>query len=66
MDGNTAVRQVLEKGTPLLASGGQEFDAWQEELAKATPQERLARQRKNLKSRLGAAIPMCSLVPKVG
>lgn len=37
----------------MLASGGQEFDAWQEELARATPAERLARQRKNLKSRLG-------------
>jgi hypothetical protein len=44
---------VLDKGTPLLASGGQEFDSWQEELAKATPQERLERQRKNLKKRLG-------------
>eukprot|EP00873_Tetraselmis_striata_P035112 jgi/Tetstr1/455376/TSEL_042208.t1 len=47
------LQQVLDKGTPMLASGGQEFDAWQEELARATPAERLARQRKNLKSRLG-------------
>eukprot|EP00951_Prasinocladus_malaysianus_P009259 scaffold67543_cov33-Prasinocladus_malaysianus.AAC.2 len=51
--------EVLEKGTPLLASAGKEFDSLQEELAGATPEQRLDKQRKNLKKRLGG-IPVPS------
>eukprot|EP00192_Tetraselmis_astigmatica_P001352 CAMPEP_0117692082 /NCGR_PEP_ID=MMETSP0804-20121206/26113_1 /TAXON_ID=1074897 /ORGANISM="Tetraselmis astigmatica, Strain CCMP880" /LENGTH=1797 /DNA_ID=CAMNT_0005505457 /DNA_START=126 /DNA_END=5519 /DNA_ORIENTATION=+ len=56
------MQQVLERGTPLLASGGQEYDAWREELAGATPEERLEKERKHLKKRLGLGQGMNSFM----
>jgi hypothetical protein len=51
------LRRVLEQGQPLLASGGQEYDAAPaggEGEGALDPAERLARQRAAIKRRLGA------------
>ncbi|GIL55054.1 hypothetical protein Vafri_10704 [Volvox africanus] len=48
---NFSLQQVLERGTPLGASGGQEFDLVLE--PGLTPKARLAAQREVLKKRLG-------------
>ncbi|KAJ7534695.1 hypothetical protein O6H91_13G105700 [Diphasiastrum complanatum] len=45
------VQRVLEYGAPLLASGGQEYDIGIDNTK--TPAERLARQKQNLRRRLG-------------
>lgn len=42
--------QVLEKGQPLVASAGSEFDV---DLSEMDPKERLATQKKRLRERLG-------------
>uniref|UniRef100_A0A1D1XEI5 TATA-binding protein-associated factor 172 n=1 Tax=Anthurium amnicola TaxID=1678845 RepID=A0A1D1XEI5_9ARAE len=45
------INKVLEFGSPLVASGGQEYDVAVDN--SKTPAERLARQRQNLRQRLG-------------
>ncbi|KAG1666532.1 hypothetical protein FOA52_014429 [Chlamydomonas sp. UWO 241] len=45
------LKRILDKGSALLASGGQEFDIVED--ASLTPKERLEKQRKQLKKRLG-------------
>ncbi|KAK9823112.1 hypothetical protein WJX72_000353 [[Myrmecia] bisecta] len=57
--GDFSVKEVLEKGTALLASAGQEFDEAEEA---ATAQERLVMQRRNLKKRLGLGGQMDALL----
>ncbi|KAK3159851.1 hypothetical protein QOZ80_1BG0051830 [Eleusine coracana subsp. coracana] len=49
--GSFDINRVLEFGSPLLASGGQEYDIAHEN--GKNPAERLARQKKNLRRRLG-------------
>eukprot|EP00884_Botryococcus_braunii_P013722 jgi/Botrbrau1/22350/Bobra.0002s0028.1 len=53
------IGHVLKQGTLLLASGGEEFETGDEGLTKA---ERLAKQRANLKKRLGLAKGMEGLI----
>eukprot|EP00887_Chlorella_sp_A99_P001519 scaffold8.g1519.t1 len=53
------VQQVLEQGTPLLASGGEEYDVAVEG---ATREEALAAQRAALKQRLGLGGAMAAVV----
>ncbi|KAJ3671154.1 hypothetical protein LUZ60_008580 [Juncus effusus] len=48
------ISKVLEFGSPLVASGGQEFDVANDN---RSPAERLARQKQNLRRRLG--LDMC-------
>ncbi|XP_008796296.2 TATA-binding protein-associated factor BTAF1 [Phoenix dactylifera] len=45
------INKVLEFGSPLLASGGQEYDVASD--SSKNPAERLARQKQNLRRRLG-------------
>ncbi|XP_042389708.1 TATA-binding protein-associated factor BTAF1-like [Zingiber officinale] len=45
------INKVLEFGSPLLASGGQEFDVASD--SSKNPTERLAHQKQNLRRRLG-------------
>ncbi|XP_006646908.1 TATA-binding protein-associated factor BTAF1 isoform X1 [Oryza brachyantha] len=49
--GSFDINRVLEYGSPLLASGGQEYDIANDN--GKNPAERLARQKKNLRRRLG-------------
>jgi TATA-binding protein-associated factor len=49
--GRFDINRVLEFGSPLLASGGQEYDIANDN--GKNPAERLARQKKNLRRRLG-------------
>ncbi|KAF8783592.1 hypothetical protein HU200_000532 [Digitaria exilis] len=49
--GSFDINRVLEFGSPLLASGGQEYDIANDN--GKNPAERLARQKKNLRRRLG-------------
>lgn len=49
--GSFDINRVLEFGSPLLASGGQEYDIAND--SSKNPAERLARQKKNLRRRLG-------------
>ncbi|CAL4887597.1 unnamed protein product [Urochloa decumbens] len=49
--GSFDINKVLEFGSPLLASGGQEYDITNDN--GKNPAERLARQKKNLRRRLG-------------
>lgn len=49
--GSFNISKVLDFGSPLLASGGQEYDVASD--TSKNPAERLARQKKNLRRRLG-------------
>lgn len=49
--GRFNIQGVLENGAHLLASGGQEYDMGVD--PSKTPAERLARQKQNLRRRLG-------------
>jgi hypothetical protein len=50
------MQRVLEFGAQLLSSGGQEYDVGVDNTK--TPAERLARQKQNLRRRLGNFFPI--------
>ncbi|KAK1266024.1 Chromatin structure-remodeling complex protein SYD [Acorus gramineus] len=56
------INKVLEFGAPLLASGGQEYDVASD--GNKNPAERLARQKQNLRRRLG--LDVCEQFMDVG
>ncbi|KAK9916950.1 hypothetical protein WJX75_009151 [Coccomyxa subellipsoidea] len=57
------LERVLQMGTPLLASGGQEYDVADDPTLSHS--DRLAKQRKNIKTRLGLGGPVDQLMDTV-